>query len=136
MKCYSELIRIPTFEERVRYLQTNSTVSETTFGGHRPLNQYLYRCPEWRDIRLKVCIRDNGCDLAHPDHPIFGERMIIHHIEPITIEDILDRSPRVFDLENLITTRHVTHLAIHYSNVDLLPSSIVERRPNDTCPWK
>lgn len=135
-RCYSELIQLPTFEERFRYLQLKGTVGSETFGHSRYLNQALYRLPDWKSLRNKIIIRDNGCDLASPDHEIRGEAAFVHHINPITIEDILDRNPKVFDPENLVTTIFLTHQAIHYSDESLLPKPLVERTPNDTCPWK
>lgn len=134
-KRYSDLIVIPTFEERFRYLMLNSRVGELTFNGHRYLNQKLYQCDEWKSIRRKVIIRDSGCDLGCKDHEIYGE-ILVHHITPITIADIIERRPCVFDLENLISTSHATHNAIHYGNEDLLPKELIIRTKNDTCLWR
>lgn len=135
MKSYSELIRIPSFEERFQYLRINGIVGEETFGCDRYLNQIFYKSEEWKRIRRRVIIRDNGCDLAWDEYEIKGI-IIIHHINPITKEDILDRSSKLFDLENLICTSVNTHKAIHYGNEEMLPKKIVERTMNDTCPWK
>lgn len=135
MKSYSELIRIPSFEERFQYLRINGIVGEETFGCDRYLNQIFYKSEEWKRIRRRVIIRDNGCDLAWEEYEIKGI-IIIHHINPITKEDILDRSSKLFDLENLICTSVNTHKAIHYGNEEMLPKKIVERTMNDTCPWK
>jgi len=136
-KCYSELIKIPTFEERFEYLKLDGAVGDFTFNGKRQLNQVLYRSPEWKSFRREIAIRDDGCDLAHPDHRVYGNtRLIIHHINPLTIEDILERRPCVFDKENVILTTHNTHEAIHYSNADILFTEPIERKPNDTCPWR
>lgn len=135
MKSYSELIRIPSFEERFQYLRINGIVGEETFGCDRYLNQIFYKSEEWKKIRRRVIIRDNGCDLAWDEYEIKGI-IIIHHINPITKEDILDRSSKLFDLENLICTSVNTHKAIHYGNEEMLPKKIVERTMNDTCPWK
>ena len=135
MKSYSELIRIPSFEERFQYLRINGIVGEETFGCDRYLNQIFYKSEEWKRIRRRVIIRDNGCDLAWDEYEIKGI-LIIHHINPITKEDILDRSSKLFDLENLICTSVNTHKAIHYGNEEMLPKKIVERTMNDTCPWK
>lgn len=135
MKSYSELIRIPSFEERFRYLKINGIVGEETFGCDRYLNQIFYKSEEWKRIRRRVIIRDNGCDLAWEEYEIKGI-IIIHHINPITKEDILNRSSKLFDLENLICTSVNTHKAIHYGNEEMLPKKIVERTMNDTCPWK
>ena len=135
MKSYSELIRIPSFEERFQYLRINGIVGEETFGCDRYLNQIFYKSEEWKRIRRRVIIRDNGCDLAWEEYEIKGI-IIIHHINPITKEDILDRSSKLFDLENIICTSINTHKAIHYGNEEMLPKKIVERTMNDTCPWK
>lgn len=135
IKSYSELVEIPTFKERFRYLMLRGAVGEMTFNGHRYLNQRLYQCPEWKSIRRRVIIRDNGYDLGCEDHPIHG-RILVHHINPITVTDIVERDPCVFDLENLICVSHDTHNAIHYSDEDLLPDQLVERKRNDTCPWR
>lgn len=135
-KCYHEAIQIQDYLQRFRYLKTKTAmIGDMTFGGHRSLNQTLYQSPEWRKIRRQVIIRDDGCDLAHPDHPI-GGRIVIHHIDPITIEDILERSYKVFDMDNLITVDFNTHEALHFGDENLLPKGYVERTPNDTCPWK
>lgn len=135
-KSYRELMEIDSFEERFRYLRLNGYVGETTFGGHRSLNQMLYRNPDWRSVRNKVILRDNGCDLAHPDFVINGQAPYVHHINPITIEDILEKRRKVFDMNNLITVSFQTHQAIHYGTEDMLPKLPVERKPGDTCPWK
>lgn len=135
-KSYHELILLPTFKERFEYLKLNGMVSDPTFGGHRYLNQFLYRSPIWRSIRNKVIIRDNACDLADPLYDLGSNRAYIHHINPITIEDIKNGSSIVFDLDNLITCSMQTHNAIHYGSEDGLPKLPVERTPNDTCPWK
>lgn len=135
IKTYTELVAIPSFAERFKYLQLDGRVGEITFGGSRYLNQMLYSCPEWKHIRDRVILRDEGCDLAHPDYALH-ERAVIHHINPITIEDIVNRNPCVFDLDNLVCCSYRTHQAIHYGNESLLPSELVPRRPNDTCPWK
>lgn len=135
IKRYSELIQISSFKERFEYLILNGRVGEFTFNGHRYLNQKLYRCPEWASIRRRVIIRDNGCDLACDGYEINGS-ILIHHINPITIEDVLERRPCVFDLENLICTSLNTHNAIHYSDEELLPRGLIERTKYDTCLWR
>lgn len=135
IKSYSELITIPTFEERFEYLQLKGLIGKETFGFDRYLNQQLYRTKEWRSIRDKAIIRDNGCDLGVEGYDIVG-RILIHHINPITIDDILKGNPIVFDLENLICTSHNTHNAIHYGDESLLITAPKERCKNDTCPWK
>lgn len=134
-KCYSELITIPTFIERYRYLRLGGKVGEDTFGFDRYLNQIFYKDPEWIRTRDLVIIRDGGCDLAMPDREILS-RILVHHINPITKEDIINRDPKLFDLENLISTVKNTHDAIHYGDENLLIIEPIERSQNDTCPWR
>lgn len=134
-RCYSELITIPTFKERFKYLQLDGNVGIKTFGYDRYLNQMLYHSDEWKTCRRDIIIRDNGCDLACEGFDIHG-RILIHHIKPISVEDILKRNPIVFDPENLICVTHDTHNAIHYGDESLLVIAPVERTKNDTCPWK
>lgn len=133
IKTYSELITFPTFEERFKYCQTNQHVSEETFGSHRYLNQRFYKSPEWRKIRQLVIIRDNGCDLACPDYPIAGV-IYIHHLNPMQIEDIINRKEYILLMEFLICASFNTHQALHY---EYEPPQIrpVVRTPNDTSPW-
>ena len=136
MKTYTELITLPTFEERYQYCKLKAGVGDATFADQRYLNQVLYSSPEWRRVRRDVIARDEGCDLAHPDRPIV-KKIYIHHLNPITIEDILKRRESIFDPENLICVSFDTHQAIHYGDEKLLiPSKPTERTPNDTCPWK
>ena len=135
IRTYSELITIPTFEERFEYLKLNGLVGLETFGHDRYLNQILYNSPEWRRFRPEIIVRDNGCDLACDGYEIFG-KILIHHINPITAQDILNRNPKVFDPENVITTVHNTHNAIHYGDENLLITEPIKRSRNDTCPWK
>lgn len=130
------MMSLPTFEERYEYLRLSGKVSEATFGSRRYLNQMLYKYPEWKRARRDAIVRDNGCDLAHPDRPIGSELIYVHHINPITIDDILERNPMVFDLNNLVCTTHATHNAIHYGDESLLLHDPVERKPFDTCPWR
>ena len=134
-KCYSELITISTFIERYRYLRLGGKVGEDTFGFDRYLNQIFYKDPEWLRTRDLVIIRDGGCDLAMPDREILS-RILVHHINPITKEDIINRDPKLFDLENLISTVKNTHDAIHYGDENLLIIEPIERSQNDTCPWR
>lgn len=137
IRTYSELITLPTFEERYRYLRLGGRVGEETFGFDRYLNQLLYTSDQWRAVRDKTIIRDEGCDLAMPDREIVGkQRIIVHHMNPITVEDILEGNPAVFDLEYLICTIKNTHDAIHYGDESLLIKAPVERFKNDTCPWR
>lgn len=134
-KRYSELITIPTYEERFKYLQLKGAVGNDTFGYDRYLNQILYNSPEWKQLRNQIIIRDNGRDLGCEGYEIYG-RILIHHMNPITVEDIVSRDPIVFDPENLICVSHNTHNAIHYGDENLLIMSPVERTKNDTCPWR
>lgn len=134
-KSYSEALQFSTFLERYRYLRLNDhAIGEETFGWDRYLNQTLYRSSEWRRLRDQIIIRDQGCDLAHADFPI-GGKILIHHINPITKRDIIDRNPLIFDPENLICVSHITHEAIHYGGENLLYKDPVERRPGDTKLW-
>lgn len=135
IRTYSELITIPTFEERFRYLKIGGRVGDETFGSDRYINQQFYMSDEWRRIRRDVIIRDNGCDLGIWDREIHG-LITIHHLNPITAEDILNRAEIVFNPEYLICCSDITHKAIHYGDERLLVTTPVERRPNDTCPWR
>ena len=135
IKTYSELIVIPTFEERFRYLKLNGIIGEETFGFDRYLNQLFYTSDEWRRIRRDVIIRDNGCDLGIRDREI-GGLITVHHMNPITIDDIRNRSELLLNPEYLISVSDLTHKAIHYGDERLLITTPVERRPNDTCPWR
>ena len=134
-KTYDELITLPTFKERFDYLKLNGFVGKETFGFDRYLNQVLYRSYEWKQTRKQVILRDNGCDLGINGREIFG-KILVHHINPITLEDINNRNPEIFNLNNLITVSFDTHQAIHFGSYELLPKDPVERKPNDTCPWK
>ena len=135
-RTYSELIRLPTFLDRFRYLQLGGKVGVETFGYDRYLNQILYRTTEWKRFRNKIIVRDNGCDLACDGYEIVGQRILVHHINPISVEDVLQREPKVFDPENAVSTILNTHNAIHYGDESLLITEPVVRSRNDTCPWK
>lgn len=135
IKTYSELSKLETYKERYQYLKLDGIVGEETFGFDRYLNQILYQSDEWKRCRRDIIIRDNGCDLGCEGFEVHG-RILIHHINPITVDDIVNRNPKVFDQENLILTSHNTHQAIHYGNEDLLIRAPVERSKNDTCPWR
>lgn len=135
IRTYSELITLPTFEERYEYLKLNGVVGEETFGFDRYINQLFYRSQEWRSVRNHVILRDNGCDLGVPGREING-RILIHHMNPITKEDILNRSDFLMNPEYLISTIDITHNAIHYGDANLLMKDPIERSKNDTCPWK
>lgn len=135
IRSYSELITIPTFEGRYDYLRLSGNVGKDTFGFDRVFNQMFYRSREWRAIRDYVISRDNGCDLAMEGHEIHGT-ILIHHMNPISIDDIQSNSKFLMDPEYLISTVLRTHNAIHYGTKDLLVLSPIERTKNDTCPWK
>lgn len=135
IRTYSEMIKLPTFEERYEYLKLSGRVGEDTFGFDRYLNQIFYKSKEWLRIRDYVITRDNGCDLGMIDHEIYG-KILIHHMNPISKEDILERSDFLLNPEYLICTMKRTHDAIHYGDASSLPTDYVERRPNDTCPWR
>lgn len=134
IKSYKELCHLKTFEERFQYLKLKAIVGDSTFGFDRYLNQNFYRGREWKLIRKDAIVRDEGCDLGILDREIYG-RIIVHHINPITIEDIKEGRDCVFDLNNLICTSHDTHNAITYGNESLLTQLPKERKKGDTCPW-
>ena len=133
---YSELCKLATFDERFDYLSLGGKVGEETFGFDRYLNQVLYRSKEWRELRNHIVVRDNGCEMGLEDFPING-RVIVHHMNPISLKDIDDRIPEIMDPEYLITVSHDLHNAIHYGNKDILKKyTFAERFENDTCPWR
>ena len=132
---YSELIEIPSFLERYRYLKLGGFVGEETFGFDRYLNQTLYRSPEWKRFRRDIIIRDNGMDLACEGYEIVG-KIMVHHINPITMQDVIRRDPKIFDPENVVCTSMNTHNAIHYGDESLLMIEPVVRTKYDTCPWR
>lgn len=135
MRCYSELMLLPTLQERIKYLQRCQKPGDRTFGGDRYVNQAFYHSTEWKNIRHSIIIRDNGYDLAVYGYPV-GDRGYIHHINPITIDQLTHGDSSLFDPENLILCSFKTHNAIHYGNSSSIPQPIVERRPGDTCPWR
>lgn len=135
IRTYKELITIPTFEERFKYLQLNGSVAKETFGFDRYINQKFYRSREWKALRDFVIIRDNGCDLGVEGYDIFG-RIYIHHMNPILAKDIVSESEYLLNPEYLICTTHNTHNAIHYGDENLLFTAPIVRSKNDTCPWK
>lgn len=137
IRTYSELILLPTFEERYRYLRLGGRVGEDTFGFDRYLNQQFYKSDEWLAVRDEVIARDCGCDLGIFDQEIpEGVRILVHHMNPIRKEDILRKSKFLLDPEYLISTVDLTHRAIHYGDDSLLFTNLIERSKNDTCPWK
>lgn len=133
-KLYRELSRYSTFEDRFEYLSLKGVVGETIFGYDREINQKFYRSYEWKQVRDYVIVRDNACDLGVPGMDIFSE-IVIHHINPMSVEDIVHGESWILDPEYLITTTHNTHNAIHYGNAALLPRAYVERSPGDTKLW-
>lgn len=135
IRTYSELILLPTFEERFKYLQLNGRVGDDTFGFDRYINQNFYRSAEWKRIRDLVIMRDNGCDLALEGYEIYG-RILIHHMNPITVKDVELSTEYLMNLEYLICVTHNTHNAIHYGDENLLTKGPIVRTKNDTCPWK
>ena len=135
IRTYSELIQLPTFEERFNYLRLDGVVGKDTFGFDRYLNQQFYRSSEWKRIRNQVIVRDNGCDLGIDEYEIHG-RILIHHMNPISIEDLQHVSDLLMNPEYLICVSHRTHNAIHYGDENLIVSAPIERSQNDTCPWR
>lgn len=146
-KTYAALVQFGTIRERFEYLKLTGIVGKQTFGGDRYLNQALYTSPAWRSFRNRVIIRDNGCDLAMPGYEIISaldgkplkrrnDYIIIHHINPLTVDDIQNNSPAIFDMNNVVCVSPKTHRAIHYGDDRALPEEYVPRFLNDTCPWK
>lgn len=136
IKTYSQVIQLPTFEERFRYLKLTGRIGEDTFGFDRHINQRFYKSKEWLRVRDFVIVRDNGCDLGIRDREIQG-RIIIHHMNPIRVNDIVDASDYLLNPEYLICISDITHKAVHYGDESLLISSrLTERSMNDTCPWR
>lgn len=135
IRTYSELIQLKTFEERFEYLKLDGIVGRETFGFDRYLNQMFYTSIEWKKFRRDIILRDNGCDLAIPGLDIVG-KIFIHHLNPITKDDILNRTEYLMNPEFVICSSKLTHDAIHYGDSDLLPKGPIERKRNDTCPWR
>lgn len=134
-KTYSELIMIDDYMKRFFYLKTSNKIGQQTFGNERYLNQILYTSYEWRKARDAVILRDNGCDMGHPEYPIRG-RTVVHHINPITPKQIADCDPCIFDPENLICVSYQTHEAIHFGDESLLVVGPTIRTAGDTTPWR
>ena len=134
-RTYSELSKLNTFKERFEYLKLDGSVGKDTFGWDRYLNQVFYKSPEWKSVRDKVIVRDCGRDLGVEGYDIFG-KIIIHHMNPMNLEDIAKRNPDIFNPEYLICVSHSTHNAIHYGDENQLMTGPIERTANDTCPWK
>lgn len=135
IKNYSELSLLPTFEERFEYLKLEGVVGADTFGFDRIFNQKFYQSYEWKTVRNEIIVRDLGCDLGIEDRQIFG-RILIHHMNPISLKDISDATKFLLNPEYLICVSHDTHNAIHYGDIRLVKKDLVERKPNDTCLWK
>lgn len=135
VRTYSELIKIPTFLERFKYLKLNGSVGVDTFGFDRYLNQTFYRSYEWKRLRNDIIVRDMGCDLGLEGYDIF-DKILVHHMNPIGPDDIIHRSDYLLDPEFLICTSKLTHDAIHYGNEQILYQDPVIRTPGDTCPWR
>ena len=135
IRTYTELSKLRTFEERFRYLKLDGMVGKETFGFDRYLNQIFYRSQKWKSIRDEVIVRDLGCDLGVEGYEIHG-RIIIHHMNPITLRDLETESDFLLDPEYMISTIHNTHNAIHYGDESLLITAPIIRTKNDTCPWK
>jgi hypothetical protein len=135
---YLEMMEIPDFESRVEYLFLNGRVGEKTFGPRRYLNQEFYRSRIWRDFRRRIIMRDQGCDLAHPDYPIQEhDKFLIHHLNPITLDDILNNRACVLDPNNCVLVSFITHEAIHFGDMSIIKAhQPIERIPNDTIPWR
>ena len=136
IRTYSELSKLKTFRERYEYLKLDGTVGEETFGFDRYINQMFYKSEEWKRIRNYVITRDNGCDLGISDRKIIDSVILVHHMNPITKEDIINKNEILLDPEYLITTIKPTHDAIHYGDENLLAEDLIVRSKNDTCPWK
>lgn len=150
VRTYSELIKLPTFEERLSYLLLSGKVGAETFGFDRWLNQHFYKSEEWKKLRRQIIIRDNGCDLAVQDYiyGVNGEKLykyeiqgsiLVHHMNPIAADDIVNCTPYLMNPDFLISTSFKTHQALHYERATLSkkpPIYLNERKPNDTCPWK
>lgn len=132
---YSDVIQLATMQERYEYLKLSNEVGSCTFGSNRFLNQAFYSSPEWKKVRQEVILRDGACDLAIPEFEIFSN-VTIHHINPITIDDVKDENwDKLLDPDNLITTSYTTHKAIHFGTANMLPRVVIERKPNDTKSW-
>ena len=136
IKTYTELSRLVTFKDRLEYLQLNGQVGKDTFGFDRVFNQRFYRSREWKNIRNYVIDRDRGCDLGVEGFDIVGQSVLIHHMNPISLEDIENCSEFLLNPEYLISVTHATHNAIHYGDVKLISTGPIVRAPNDTCPWR
>lgn len=134
-RSYRELSQLSTFDERFEYLRLRGAVGEATFGFDRYINQAFYRSKQWKDMRQQVIARDEGCDLGILGHEIY-DNIIVHHMNPMTVESIKEGAVDILDIDNLISVTHNTHNAIHYGDASLLIQPLVERRPGDQSPWR
>lgn len=135
IRTYTEMMSFDSFYDRFNYLNLSGQVGKDTFGYDRYLNQAFYKSAEWQRLRNEIILRDEGCDLAHPDYQIVG-RVYIHHLNPVTKKDVLDRSDLLLNPEYLVCVSYDTHQAIHYGDENLLQPDLIIRRPDDTCPWR
>lgn len=136
-RTYSDLIQIEDYMDRYEYLKLGGTIGVMTFGSDRYLNQVFYRSPEWRSFRREIIIRDKGCDMAYEGFDVSGGMIVVHHLNPITADDVIRRRDCLFDPENVVAVSELTHKAIHYGDASLLPHiKPIERVPNDMCPWR
>lgn len=135
IRTYSELITLPSFAERVKYLRLDGVVGESTFGFDRYLNQIFYSSPQWKSLRDQIIIRDNGCDLGIAGYDIHS-RIYIHHMNPITVQDLVNQTEYLLNPEYLICASRATHAAIHYGDETIALLAPNDRKANDTCPWK
>ena len=134
-RTYSEMLNLKTFDERFEYLKLSSNIGIATFGFDRYINQRFYHSQEWKRVRDRVIVRDNGCDLGLKDYPIFG-KIYVHHMNPISLKDIHESTSFLLNPENLICVSLDTHNSIHYGSVPNASIGLIVRKPNDTCPWK
>lgn len=135
IRTYLQLMELPSYKQRLEYLMLYGRVGDITFGGSRWLNQIFYKSKEWKVFRDEIIIRDNGCDLGIDGREIF-ERAIVHHINPITKEDVINRNPCVFDKNNVILVSDKTHNIIHYAfSLEGIEDEVIMRAPNDTKLW-
>lgn len=135
IRTYQELIRLPTFEQRFNYLKLGGKVGKETFAKDRWVNQNFYHSAEWRSLRDRIIVRDYGRDMAMEGYEIFGRSPLIHHMNPIDLDDILEHSDTLINPDYLITVSYDTHQAIHYGNFDLIDHELITRRPGDTKLW-
>lgn len=135
IRTYTELSKLKTFEERLEYLKLDNSVGWQTFGGHRWINQQFYNSPEWRRIRRKVILRDKACDLGLDGYEL-NSHIVIHHMNPLLLDDLVDRTDYLLNPEYLICCSHQTHNLIHYGNIKGTIKPIADRFPDDQCPWR